>query len=197
MEYQVAGGRLPSLPQALGFSYPNPGACSPRANVSDWMRISMVQKSASSRRPQPRYLSARAILLLSEYSLIVFLLWAVAVEQTKSTRLSVSQRLGATERSLSSVAHAALPSHSSPAQHMPAQWQCQPAETPGQWSGVTQIDLCPDPGVPIQIGTLRLHVCQHDFFQIAQAINADVAHLPATETATSPSTTNPDHDPQE
>ena len=157
----------------------------------------MVQKSASSRRPQPRYLSARAILLLSEYSLIVFLLWAVAVEQTKSTRLSVSQRLGATERSLSSVAHAALPSHSSPAQHMPAQWQCQPAETPGQWSGVTQIDLCPDPGVPIQIGTLRLHVCQHDFFQIAQAINADVAHLPATETATSPSTTNPDHDPQE
>ena len=192
MEYQVAGGRLPSLPQALGFSYPNPGACSPRADVSDWMRISMGQKSASSRRPQPRYLSARAILLLSEYSLIVFLLWAVAVEQTKSTRPSVAQRPGATERPLSSGAHAALPSHLSPAQHMPTQWQCQPAETPGQWSGVTQVDLCLDPGVPIQIGTLRLLVCQHDFFQIAQAINAAV-----TETATPPSKADPDHAPQE
>ena len=157
----------------------------------------MVQKGVSSRRPQPRYLSARAILVLSEYSLIVFLLWAVAVEQTKATRPSVSQRPGAAERSLTSVAHAALPSHSSPGQHMPRQWQCQPAEAPGQFYGVTQVDLCPDPGVPIQIGTLRLHVCQHDFFQIVQAINADVALLPAAETATPPSKTNPDHDPQE
>ena len=97
----------------------------------------MVRKSTSSRRPLPRYLSARAMLVLSEYSLIVFLLWAVAVEQTKSTRPSVSQRPGAAERSLTSVAHAALPSHSSPGQHMPTQWQCQPAETPGQLSGVT------------------------------------------------------------
>ena len=190
MEYQVAGGRLPSLPQALGFSYPNPGACSSRADVSDWMRISMVQKSVSSRRQQAGYLSARAILVLSEYSLIVFLLWAVAFEQTKSTRPSDSQRPGAAERSLSSVAHAALPSHLSPAQHMPTQWQCQPAETPGQLSGVTQVDLCSDPGVLIQIGTLRLHVCQRDFFQIAQAINT-------AETATPLNKTNPDHDSQE
>ena len=152
----------------------------------------MVRKSASSRRPQTGYLSARVMLLLSEYSLIVFLLWAVAVEQTKSTRPSVSQRYGAAERSLSSVAHAALPSHLSPGQHMPTQWQCQPAETSGQFHGVTQVDLCPDPGVPIQIGTLRLHVCQHDFFQIAQAINAAVAHFPVAETTTAPSKTDSD-----
>ena len=157
----------------------------------------MVQKSASSHRPQPRYLSARAILLLSEYSLIVFLLWAVAVEQTKSTRPSVGQQPGAIDRSLTSVAHAALPSHLSPGQHRPTQWQCQPTEISGQFHGVTQVDLCPDPGVPIQIGTLRLHVCQRDFFQIAQAVNAAVAHLPAVETATPPSKADPDHAPQE
>ena len=157
----------------------------------------MVLKNASSRRPQSRFLSAHTILLLSEYSLIVFLLWAVAVEQTKSTRPLVSQRSEASEMPLTSVAHAALPSHSSPGQHMPMQWQCQPAEAPGQWSGVTQVDLCPDPGVPIQIGTLRLHVCQHDFFQIAQAVNAVVAHLPAAETTTTLSETDPDPDPQE
>jgi len=157
----------------------------------------MVQKSASSRRQQTDHLSARAILILSEYSLIVFLLWAVAVGQTKSTRPSVAQRPGAAERSLTSVAHAALPSHSSPAHHMPTQWQCQPTEAPGQLSGVTQVDLCPDPGVPIQIGTLRLHVCQHDFFQIAQAINTAVARLPAAETAARLSKTDPDHDPRE
>lgn len=75
---------------------------------------------------------------------------------------------------------------------MPTQWQCQPAEIPGKLSGVTQVDLCPDPGVPIQIGTPRLHVCQRDFFQIAQAINAAVA-----ETATPLNKTNPDHGPQE
>lgn len=196
MEYQVAGRRLLPLPQALGFYYPYPGACSPRADVSDRMRNGMVRKSASSRRPQTGFLSARAILLLSEYSLIGFLLWAVAVEQTKSTRLSVSQRPGAAERALSSVAHAALPSHSSPAQHLPTQWQCQPAETPRQLSGVTQVDLCPDPGVPIQIGALRLHVCQRDFFQIAEAINTAVARLPAAETAARLSKTDPDHDPQ-
>ncbi len=132
----------------------------------------MVRKSVSSRRRQTGYLSARAMLLLSEYSLIVFLLWAVAVEQTKSTRPSVGQRPGAAERSLSSVAYAALPSHLSPAQHMPTQWQCQPAEISGQLHGVPQVDLCPDPGVPIQIGMLRLHVCQRDFFQIAQAISS-------------------------
>ncbi len=197
MEYQVAGGRLPSLPQALGFSYPYPGACSPRADVSDWIRSSMGRKSASSRGPQTGYLSARAMLLLSEYSFIVFLLWAVAVEQTKPTRLSVSQRPEAPEMSLTSVAHAVLPSHSSPGQHMPTQWQCQPAETPEQFHGVTQVDLCPDPGVPIQIGALRLRVCQRDFFQIAQAINTAVARLPAAETTITLSKTDLDHKPRE
>ncbi len=197
MEYQVAGRRLLPLPQALGFDYPYPGACSPRADVSDWMRNGMVRKSASSRRPQTGFLSARAILLLSEYSLIVFLLWAVAVEQTKPTRPPVSQRPEAPEMPLTSVAHAALPSHSSPGQHMPTQWQCQPAELPVQFPGVTQVDLCPDPGVPIQIGALRLHVCQRDFFQIAEAISIAEARLPSAETAARLSKTDPDHDPRE
>ena len=200
MEYQVAGGGLPLLPQALGFYYPYPGACSPRADISDWMRVIMVRKSASPRRPQTGYLSARAMLLFSEYSFIVFLLWAVAVEQTKPTRPSVSQRHGAAEISLTSVAHAALPSHSSLGQNskeVSTQWQCQPAEPLGQFHGVTQVDLCPDPGVPIQIGALRLHVCQRDFFQIAEAINTAVARLPAAETATRLSKTDPDHEPRE
>ena len=164
----------------------------------------MVRKSASSRRPQTGFLSARAILLLSEYSIIVFLLWAIAVEQTKPTRPPVSQRPEAPdqrpeapEMPLTSVAHAALPSHSSPGQHMPTQWQCQPAELPVQFPGVTQVDLCPDPGVPIQIGALRLHVCQRDFFQIAEAISTAEARLPSAETAARLSKTDPDHDPRE
>ena len=157
----------------------------------------MVRKSAASRRQQTGYLSPHAVFLFSEYSFIVFLLWTLAVEQSKPTRQSVSQRHGAAEMSPTSVVHTALPSHSSPGQHMSAQWQCQPAETSGQFYDVTQIDRCHALGVPIQIGALRLHLCQRDLFQIAEAINAAVARLPAAEAATRSNKTDTSHEPRE